>query len=138
MADATAAINCSIWDEPGKLLQAGDIVRLMKCYVSTFRGCLTLYSGKSGELSKMGDFCMIFNEQLNMSEPIIINRSANPPLVLPATNGQGNGRQQITPQPTAATPNAPINNHSSTNDNPKPKVNNSSSRNYIRKPINRK
>lgn len=59
VADQSACINCSIWDEPGKLLQPGDIVRLMKCYAALFRGCLTLYSGKSGEISRIGDFCMV-------------------------------------------------------------------------------
>ena len=62
VADTSACINCSIWDEPGKLLQSGDIVRMMKCYASMWRNCLTLYSGKSGEITKMGDFCMVFNE----------------------------------------------------------------------------
>lgn len=49
----------SIWDEPGKSLQPGDIVRLSKCYAALFRGCLTLYSGKNGEISRIGDFCMV-------------------------------------------------------------------------------
>lgn len=53
VADQTACINCSIWDEPGKNLQPGDIVRMMKCYASLWRGSLTLYSGKNGEISKM-------------------------------------------------------------------------------------
>lgn len=58
-----------MWDEPGKLLVPGDIVRLTKGYASLWRQCLTLYSGKNGDISKIGDFCLVFNEQLNMSEP---------------------------------------------------------------------
>lgn len=58
-ADQTASINISIWDEPGKLLIPGDIVKLTKGYASIWRGCLTLYSGKSGEIIRMGDFCMV-------------------------------------------------------------------------------
>lgn len=69
VADATACINVSIWDEPGALLQPGDIVRLTKGYASIWRSCLTLYSGKTGDIDKIGEFCMVFNEQLNMSEP---------------------------------------------------------------------
>lgn len=69
VADPTACINVSVWDEPGKLLVPGDIVRLTKGYASIWRQCLTLYSGKSGDINKIGDFCMNFNEQLNMSEP---------------------------------------------------------------------
>lgn len=69
VADQTAAINVSIWGEPGNLLVPGDIVRLTKGYSVIWRQCLTLYSGKNGEIHKVGDFCLIFNEQLNMSEP---------------------------------------------------------------------
>lgn len=69
VADSSACINVSIWDEPGQLLVAGDIVRLTKGYASIWRNCLTLYSGKNGDIQKIGEFCMVFNEQLNMSEP---------------------------------------------------------------------
>lgn len=69
VADQSACINVSIWGEPGNLLFPGDIVRLTKGYAVIWRQCLTLYSGKSGDIHKIGDFCMLFNEQLNMSEP---------------------------------------------------------------------
>ncbi|XP_014218756.1 SOSS complex subunit B homolog isoform X2 [Copidosoma floridanum] len=69
VADSTASINVSIWDEPGQLLMPGDIVRLTKGYASVWRQCLTLYSGKNGDIQKIGEFCMVINEQLNMSEP---------------------------------------------------------------------
>ncbi|KAH8283125.1 hypothetical protein KR054_012312 [Drosophila jambulina] len=68
VGDPTACINVSIWDEPGKLIAPGDIIRLTKGYASIWRHCLTLYSGKNGEVFKIGEFCMIFNEGLNMSE----------------------------------------------------------------------
>lgn len=141
VADSTAVINCSIWDEPGKLLQPGDIVRMMKCYVSIWRGCLTLYSGKSGEITKMGDFCMVFNETLNMSEPNIIS-SAPPQIALPTNNGtNGNGRSKIminnTQQPTAVV-NPPTNSGGPSAENTKPKVNSSGARKYVRGPINKK
>lgn len=69
VADATATVNLSVWDEPGALLQPGDIVRLTRGYASLWRSALTLYSGKSGDIQKVGEFCMLFNEQVNMSEP---------------------------------------------------------------------
>lgn len=69
VADQSACINVSVWDEPGKLLVPGDIVRLTKGYAVIWRQCLTLYSGKNGDISKIGDFCLLFNEQVNMSEP---------------------------------------------------------------------
>lgn len=69
VGDHTACINVSIWDEPGKLIAPGDIVKLTKGYASIWRHCLTLYSGKNGEVFKVGEFCMTFNEMVNMSEP---------------------------------------------------------------------
>ncbi|XP_046391161.1 SOSS complex subunit B homolog [Ischnura elegans] len=69
VADPTACINVSLWDEPGQLLVPGDIVRLTKGYSAIWRNCLTLYSGKNGDIQKMGEFCMVFTEQPNMSEP---------------------------------------------------------------------
>lgn len=69
VADATASVNLSVWDEPGALLQPGDIVRLTRGYANLWRAALTLYSGKSGDIQKVGEFCMLFNEQVNMSEP---------------------------------------------------------------------
>ncbi|XP_013197544.1 SOSS complex subunit B homolog [Amyelois transitella] len=69
VADASACVNLSVWDEPGALLLPGDIVRLTRGYASLWRNALTLYSGKSGDIQKVGEFCMLFNEQVNMSEP---------------------------------------------------------------------
>ncbi|XP_071446633.1 SOSS complex subunit B homolog [Hetaerina americana] len=69
VADHSACINVSLWDEPGQLLAPGDIVRLTKGYSAIWRNCLTLYSGKNGDIQKMGEFCMVFTEQPNMSEP---------------------------------------------------------------------
>ncbi|CAG5103935.1 Similar to CG5181: SOSS complex subunit B homolog (Drosophila melanogaster) [Cotesia congregata] len=84
VADATACMNVSIWDEPGQLLVPGDIVRLTKGYASVWRQCLTLYSGKNGDIQKIGEFCMVINEQLNMSEP-------NPALAQQLVNQGGSG-----------------------------------------------
>lgn len=78
VADSTACMNVSIWDEPGQLLVPGDIVKLTKGYASVWRHCLTLYSGKNGDIQKIGEFCMVINEQLNMSEP---NPALGPQLV---------------------------------------------------------
>ncbi|XP_033101918.1 SOSS complex subunit B1-A-like [Anneissia japonica] len=69
VADRTGAINLSIWDELGEAIQSGDIIRLTKGYASLFRGCLTVYTGTSGKIQKLGEFCMTFSELPNMSEP---------------------------------------------------------------------
>ncbi|XP_045598347.1 SOSS complex subunit B1-B isoform X7 [Procambarus clarkii] len=85
VADRSGCINISLWDEPGQLLQPGDIVNLTKGYVSVFKNCLTLYVGKGGDLQKVNEFCMQFSEQPNMSEP-------NPELVAPNKSlGSGGG-----------------------------------------------
>lgn len=106
VGDPTACINVSVWDEPGNLIVPGDIVRLTKGYASIWRHCLTLYTGKNGDILKVGDFCMNFNELLNMSEPnpnltqmTNVNQQTNPSLMAlnngaVSNNGNGNNRQQ--------------------------------------------
>ncbi|CAG7815296.1 unnamed protein product [Allacma fusca] len=70
VADKSGSINLSLWDEPGTLLQPGDIIRVNKAYASVFKSALTLYIGKGGELHKLGDFCLVFSETPNMSEEV--------------------------------------------------------------------
>ncbi|KAG5889720.1 hypothetical protein JTB14_010194 [Gonioctena quinquepunctata] len=95
VADQSACINASIWDEPGTLFVPGDIVGLTKGYASLFRNCLTLYASKGCDLQKIGEFCMVFNEQLNMSEPSQVLPQmppvCGPPNNLPLDNGTNNG-----------------------------------------------
>lgn len=55
-------------------------------YASLWKGFLTLYTGKGGEIHKMGEFCMIFSEVPNMSEQ---NMFPSQP-----KEGQGPGQQQ--------------------------------------------
>uniref|UniRef100_A0A670HUM4 Single-stranded DNA binding protein Ssb-like OB fold domain-containing protein n=1 Tax=Podarcis muralis TaxID=64176 RepID=A0A670HUM4_PODMU len=55
VADKTGSINISVWDDVGNLIQPGDIIRLTKGYASVFKGCLTLYTGRGGDLQKVGD-----------------------------------------------------------------------------------
>ncbi|NWH64338.1 SOSB2 protein, partial [Geococcyx californianus] len=69
VADKTGSITISVWDEIGGLIQPGDILRLTKGYASLWKGCLTLYTGRGGELHKIGEFCMVYSEVPNFSEP---------------------------------------------------------------------
>ncbi|XP_034254322.1 SOSS complex subunit B1-B [Thrips palmi] len=69
VADPTGCVNISVWDEPGQYVQPGDIIRLTKGYASMWRSCLTLYCSKAGDIQKIGEYCMLFSEQPNMSEP---------------------------------------------------------------------
>lgn len=112
VADQSACINASVWDEAGQLLAPGDIVRLTKGYASLWRNCLTLYTSKLGEIQKIGDFCMVFNEQLNMSEPnqlfSMVPSSTSQPNNTPLNNGTNNGAGRIVPPQNA---NALVLNH---------------------------
>ncbi|XP_073927403.1 SOSS complex subunit B2 isoform X2 [Castor canadensis] len=69
VADKTGSITISVWDEIGSLIQTGDIIRLTRGYASMWKGCLTLYTGRGGELQKIGEFCMVYSEVPNFSEP---------------------------------------------------------------------
>nr|CAH7750598.1 unnamed protein product [Callosobruchus chinensis] len=111
VADQSGCINASIWDEAGQLLIPGDIVKLTKGYVSVWRNCLTLYTSKGGDLQKIGEFCMVFNEQHNMSEPSqAITTACGLPNNLSLNNGTNNGAGRIGPPPqnSVTTTSAPI------------------------------
>ncbi|XP_034042126.1 SOSS complex subunit B2 isoform X2 [Thalassophryne amazonica] len=69
VADKSGSISISVWDELGSLIQPGDIIRLTRGYASIWKGCLTLYTGRGGDLQKIGEFCMVYSEVPNFSEP---------------------------------------------------------------------
>lgn len=127
VGDPTACVNVSIWDEPGNLLVPGDIVRLTKGYASIWRNCLTLYSGKNGEINKIGEFCMNFNEHLNLSEPNpnlaaatnpLTQKNQNAPpstLINNVTIANNNGNSIITTPPTTTIPTTTATGTSSSN-----------------------
>ncbi|KAL2090988.1 hypothetical protein ACEWY4_013251 [Coilia grayii] len=99
VADKTGSISISVWDEVGGLIQTGDIIRLTKGYASVFKGCLTLYTGRGGELQKIGEFCMVYSEVPNFSEP-------NPEFLAQSnnkssTNDNGNNNSGTSPASTA-------------------------------------
>ncbi|XP_028292125.1 SOSS complex subunit B2 isoform X2 [Gouania willdenowi] len=69
VADKSGSIAISVWDELGSLIQTGDIIKLTRGYASIWKGCLTLYTGRGGDLQKIGEFCMVYSEVPNFSEP---------------------------------------------------------------------
>ena len=69
VADKTGMVNLTVWNEPGKVIQLGDIIRMSRGYTNMFKNCLTLHTNRNGEFVKIGDFCMTFIETPNMSEP---------------------------------------------------------------------
>ncbi|KAG2458953.1 SOSB2 protein, partial [Polypterus senegalus] len=80
VADKTGSITISVWNEPGSLMQPGDIIRLSRGYASMWKGCLTLYTGRCGDLQKIGEFCMVYSEVPNFSEPNpdLLNQAPQP------------------------------------------------------------
>ncbi|NXP48484.1 SOSB2 protein, partial [Heliornis fulica] len=51
------------------LLLKAELRVLAEWYASLWKGCLTLYTGRGGELHKIGEFCMVYSEVPNFSEP---------------------------------------------------------------------
>ncbi|CAG5123876.1 unnamed protein product [Candidula unifasciata] len=68
VADKTGSMNVSVWDEAGHVIQPGDICKFIKGYAALWKGGLTLYTGKIGEILKIGEFCLNFIEMPNFSE----------------------------------------------------------------------
>lgn len=95
VADRSACINFVLFGELGAHIQPGDICKLTKAYVGTWDGALALYMGKSGELVKTGDFCMLFNENLNLSEINKIVKPTNPAAAANATTAASNNPTQV-------------------------------------------
>lgn len=110
VADQTACINLSVWDDLGHVIGPSDILRLTKVYASAHRSYLTLYTAKMGTVEKVGEFCMVYNDQLNMSEVAIA--AAPPPLPGAAAppnggnGGNGGGGAAAETAAAAAAPNS--------------------------------
>ncbi|XP_012692690.1 SOSS complex subunit B2 [Clupea harengus] len=102
VADKSGSIAISVWDELGSLIQPGDIIRLTRGYASIWKGCLTLYTGRGGDLQKIGEFCMVYSEVPNFSEP-------NPDLLVQTNmqnkTGKGEQRGNSPPNQNSGTPN---------------------------------
>ncbi|XP_078488714.1 SOSS complex subunit B2 [Ciona intestinalis] len=107
VADKTGSVNLSIWGDYGNHIQPGDILSLSRCYAVLFKSCLTLYVGKFGSLTKVGEFCMVFNEVPDISDqnPEWIqqnqennkNTSAQPPVPGNPPSAQNSPNQKPAP-----------------------------------------
>lgn len=112
IADKTGSVNISVWDQPGMYLQGGDICKLTKgyrhfwhfapkqrsssnriliwflfsiaSYTSVWKGALTVYTGKVGEITKVGEFMMLFSELPNMSEVVMPDPSQQKMVTYPS------------------------------------------------------
>jgi len=86
VADRSGSVNMSLWDDLGKIIQSGDIVKMTKGYCNVWKSCLTLNCSKISEFVKVGEFCYLFSEQPFLSEP-------NPDLQNPHAGGSGGPNQ---------------------------------------------
>jgi len=69
VADKSGSINMSVWNDYGVNMLPGDIIRFYRGYAQVWKNQLTIYSGRVGGMEKIGEFCMLFCEAPNMSEP---------------------------------------------------------------------
>ncbi|XP_065834801.1 SOSS complex subunit B1-like [Oscarella lobularis] len=92
VADRTASVNLSVWDEWGEAIRPGHILKLTNGYASMWKGGLTLYIGRMGRLERIGEFTLLFAETPNMSETKL--DSGPPP---GRTSGSGDGVSQQFP-----------------------------------------
>ncbi|XP_067832535.1 SOSS complex subunit B2-like [Heptranchias perlo] len=111
VADKTGSINISVWDDVGSLIQPGDIIRLTRGYASIWKGCLTLYTGRGGDLQKVGEFCMQYSEVPNFSDPnpeyVSQTSSQNKPTL--AEQGSTSTNSPLTASPSVTTGNDSLN-----------------------------
>eukprot|EP01080_Neovahlkampfia_damariscottae_P011849 gene11849-5178_t len=67
VADETAAIQLSLWDNHGEGVQIGEIFQLKNGCCRVWSNVIELQKGKIGEIERIGEFTMIFNEAKNLS-----------------------------------------------------------------------
>lgn len=67
IADKTGSINLSVWNEYGAVLREGDILRLNGCFTQIWKVSLQVKVSTKGQIIKVGEFMMVFNELPDMS-----------------------------------------------------------------------
>ena len=67
IADNTAKMNASLFDNYGELVMPGDIVRLTGGYCAIYQQASTLYAGKHGKIERIGEFCFPFTDKQDQS-----------------------------------------------------------------------
>lgn len=68
VADDSASIELTLYDEHGEVFRGGDIVRIINGYCSLHRNILKLYVGTHGQVHRVGEFTMRYVEEPNMSQ----------------------------------------------------------------------
>lgn len=67
ISDKTGSINLSVWNEHGSVLREGDILRLNGCFTQIWKNSLQVKISNKGQIIKIGEFMMVFNENPDMS-----------------------------------------------------------------------
>eukprot|EP00271_Cylindrocystis_brebissonii_P008843 TRINITY_DN23359_c0_g1_i1.p1 TRINITY_DN23359_c0_g1~~TRINITY_DN23359_c0_g1_i1.p1 ORF type:complete len:165 (+),score=31.32 TRINITY_DN23359_c0_g1_i1:380-874(+) len=83
VADGSAAVHLHLWGPELEWFQSGDIIRLTNGIFAFLNKSMVLRAGKKGQLEKIGDFAMVFNESLNMSRLPWVQDPLNPKLFVP-------------------------------------------------------
>jgi ssDNA-binding replication factor A large subunit len=68
VADHTASIFISIYDDLGDILLPGDVLYINGAYTSMFQNEMILYESKQGKIHKIDEFFFLFNEKPNVSQ----------------------------------------------------------------------
>ncbi|CAM6016842.1 unnamed protein product [Sphagnum balticum] len=91
VADASASVHLQLLGNECEAFQPGDIVRLSGGLFSFHKLNLVLRAGKKGTLEKIGEFTMVFSENINMSKIQWVPDPANPKVWNPVGLNQGPG-----------------------------------------------
>lgn len=67
VGDKTGCVDISVWGEYCQLIEPGDILLMHNCYAKLYRNKLTVYRSKTGKITKLGEFTLLFNDQPDMS-----------------------------------------------------------------------
>uniref|UniRef100_A0A914QXM4 Single-stranded DNA binding protein Ssb-like OB fold domain-containing protein n=2 Tax=Panagrolaimus TaxID=55784 RepID=A0A914QXM4_9BILA len=68
VGDYTGIINFSVWNEYCSFLKPMDIIRIRGGIVNAHKRSLNLSITKSGDITKIGEFCFGVNESVNLSQ----------------------------------------------------------------------
>jgi len=84
IADDSASMLATFWDEQGGALKAGDIILLRGGLVTLYKGHLRLACKRMGSLVKIDRFKMHFTETPNVSDILWIPDPAHPDKLIPS------------------------------------------------------
>jgi hypothetical protein len=84
VADESAAMLATFWDEQGAALRAGDVVLMRGGLVTLFRGHMRLACKRQGSLLRIDRVRLLFRETPNVSETLWVPHPERPHELMPA------------------------------------------------------